>query len=187
MTQPDGQNDPARPISTGQEDRTVAGPVPRDDDRDALRPGEMRGPAPGGGDGGLSFIGWIETPWATRGACPRQGDPEAGPVCRVHVAEAYRPALLGLEDFARIELLYWLHGARRDLLQQSPLGDGAVRGTFALRSPLRPNPIGTSRVALVGITAGVLEVRGLDCLDGTPLVDIKPDRCAYTPLAAPRP
>ncbi len=83
-------------------------------------------------------------------------------------------------------MIYWLHRSRRDLLRQSPRDDGATRGTFALRSPLRPNPIGTSLVALVGREGSTLLVRGLDCLDGTPLVDLKPDRCAFTPLAPPQ-
>ncbi len=78
-------------------------------------------------------------------------------------------------------MIYWLHRSRRDLLRQSPRDDGATLGTFALRSPLRPNPIGISLVALVGREGSTLLVRGLDCLDGTPLVDLKPDRCAFTP------
>jgi tRNA (Thr-GGU) A37 N-methylase len=84
-------------------------------------------------------------------------------------------------------LLYWLHRSRRDLVLQSPRNDGETRGTFALRSPVRPNPIGTSIVDLVGIQGGTLLVRGLDCLDGTPLIDIKPDCNLFTPLAPPQP
>jgi tRNA (adenine37-N6)-methyltransferase len=56
-------------------------------------------------------------------------------------------------------------------------------GPFSLRSPLRPNPIATSICVLVGIEPGVLLVRGLDCLDGTPLLDIKPHRGEFTPQA----
>lgn len=169
MADPDGQNNP-HPAH----------------DRDALRPGEVVGSVPAGTDAGLTFIGWIRTPWHARGMCPRQGDRKDGPLCTLHIAPEFQAALQGLEDFGRIEVLYWLHQARRDLLQQSPKSDGALRGTFALRSPLRPNPIGTSLVRLEGISNGVLSVRGLDCLDGTPLIDIKPDRCSYTPLAPPR-
>ena len=80
-------------------------------------------------------------------------------------------------------MLYWLDRSRRDLLCQSPRGDGRTVGTFALRSPVRPNPIGTALVSLVGIEGAEVLVRGLDCLDGTPLLDIKPDRCAFTPQA----
>ncbi len=58
-----------------------------------------------------------------------------------------------------------------------------ARGTFSLRSPVRPNPIGTQRVRLVRVEEPDMFVRGLDCVDGTPLLDLKPDRCSYTPLA----
>jgi len=65
---------------------------------------------------------------------------------------------------------------RRDLTRQTPYSTGRTTGTFALRSPARPNPIASSVVALAGIEGTTLQVRGLDCLDGTPLIDIKPDR-----------
>lgn len=146
---------------------------------DAVRNGEVTADLPPATDAGLRFVGRLRTPFATRADCPRQGDPVDGPECRVEVDEAYRPALDGIESPAELELLYWLHAARRDLLRQSPRSDGAVRGTFALRSPLRPNPIGTSIVALVRREGDVLVVKGLDCLDGTPLLDIKPSRCGY--------
>ncbi|HEX2943799.1 MAG TPA: TrmO family methyltransferase, partial [Rhodopila sp.] len=67
---------------------------------------------------------------------------------------------------------------RRDVVVQTPLRTMQTAGTFALRSPLRPNPIASSVVALVGVDGGTLHVRGLDCLDGTPLIDVKPDRGA---------
>jgi len=75
----------------------------------------------------------------------------------------------------RIEVLYWMHLARRDLLQQVPSGASSSMGTFALRSPVRPNPVATSLVLVVSVEADGLTVRGLDCVDGTPLLDIKPD------------
>ena len=151
-------------------------------DRDAIRPGEVAAPLPAHTDAGLVFIGRIETPFKTRAECPRQGSRD-GPVCRIHVEAPYVAALAGLEEFTSIEVLYWMHEARRDLVTQSPKADGGTRGTFALRSPVRPNPIATALVVLVGIEGAVVTVRGLDCLDGTPLLDLKPDRCAYTPLA----
>ena len=83
-------------------------------------------------------------------------------------------------------MLYWLHQSRRDFVLQSPKNNGNTRGTFSLRSPVRPNPIGTSIVKLVGVEGNVVLVRGLDCLDETPLIDFKPDRCEFTPLAPPQ-
>ena len=100
--------------------------------------------------------------------------------------EPWLEALDGVAAFARLEVLYWLHLSRRDLVRQSPKNDGATRGTFALRSPVRPNPIGTSVVTLVGVEPAAILVRGLDCLDGTPLLDIKPDRSLFKPIAPPQ-
>lgn len=62
----------------------------------------------------------------------------------------------------------------------------AVHGTFSLRSPVRPNPIGTSIVKLEAVEGSTLLVRGLDCLDGTPLIDLKPDRTPFKPIAPPQ-
>ncbi|MBV8450322.1 MAG: tRNA (N6-threonylcarbamoyladenosine(37)-N6)-methyltransferase TrmO [Hyphomicrobiales bacterium] len=142
-----------------------------------LRPGEAAlssdpTPAPAV----LYFIGSIFTPWTKREECPRQGAID-GPLCRVEVAAPWLAALAGIESFERLQLLYWMHLSRRDLVLQNPRGGGDVRGTFALRSPLRPNPIASSLVALERVEGASLFVRGLDCISGTPLIDIKPEHC----------
>lgn len=155
--------------------------------RDQIRPGETHAQLPPAIDAGLRFIGTIQTPFKVRAECPRQGDPEAGPDCTITLDAVYEPALAGLDRFEFIEVLYWLHQARRDLLTQSPKADGQTRGTFSLRSPLRPNPIGTSVVRLIGCQGKSLTVRGLDCLTGTPLLDIKPYRCSYAVQARAKP
>jgi len=133
-------------------------------------------------DVSLIFIGRIHTPWTNRLVCPRQGRLD-GPVCRIDIFEPWVPALNCIAEFDRLEVLYWLHESRRDLLLQSPRNDGQARGTFSLRSPARPNPIGTSVVKLISIQGATLNVQGLDCLDGTPLIDLKPDRTLFTPIA----
>ena len=153
---------------------------------DEIRTAERAIEWPEATDAGLIFIGRIRTPWTSRMKCPRQGRPD-GPTCRIEIFEPWHEALAGIEDFARLEVLYWLHRSRRDLVLQSPRDDATVRGTFALRSPVRPNPIATSIVTLVGIEGSTLLVRGLDCLDGTPLLDLKPDRSLFTPLAPATP
>lgn len=150
-----------------------------------LREGEITAEIPARADATLTFIGRIRTPWTDRKDCPRQGRQD-GPECRLELDPPWEQALAGLEDYEEIEVLYWLDRSRRDLVVQNPKSDGRLFGTFALRSPQRPNPIGTSRVRLVSIDGPVLTVRGLDCLDGTPLVDIKPDRCAFSPKAPPK-
>ena len=153
-----------------------------DSSQDATRTGELEIPLPDRTDARLVFIGRIRTPFLTRDDCPRQGRPD-GPVCRIEIDEPWRPGLKGLQHYTSIEVIYWLHQARRDLIQQSPKSDGSATGTFALRSPLRPNPVAVSLVSLVAVEPDGLLERGLDCLDGTPLIDIKPDRCAYSPAA----
>lgn len=137
---------------------------------------------PAATDAGLIFIGRIRTPWRSRLACPRQGHAD-GPVCRIEIFPPWHEALAGVADYPCLEVLYWLDQARRDLVLQSPRNDGQVRGTFAIRSPMRPNPIATSIVDLLAVDGSTLVVRGLDCLDGTPLLDIKPDRAVFKPPA----
>jgi tRNA-Thr(GGU) m(6)t(6)A37 methyltransferase TsaA len=150
-----------------------------------IRDGEVAVTPPKPNDAGLVYIGRIRTPWTSRMEAPRQGRAD-GPICRIEVFEPWVAALDGLENYARIEVLYWLDKSRRDLVRQSPRNDGATRGTFSLRSPARPNPIGTSVAELVRVEGATLLVRGLDCLDGTPLLDLKPDRADFTPIAPPQ-
>lgn len=149
---------------------------------DAIRPGEATATLPGRADAHLVFIGRIRTPFVTRADCPRQGRSD-GPPCRIEVDQPWAAALAGLERHARVEVLYWMHQARRDMILQSPKCNGETLGTFAIRSPLRPNPIATAVCEIDRIDGAVLTVRGLDCLDGTPLLDLKPWRGEFTPLA----
>ncbi|HSI38999.1 MAG TPA: tRNA (N6-threonylcarbamoyladenosine(37)-N6)-methyltransferase TrmO [Xanthobacteraceae bacterium] len=151
-------------------------------DTSELRPAEKAVDWPGADDARLIFIGRIRTPWSARADCPRQGRSD-GPLCRIELFAPWQEALHGIENHARLEVLYWLHRSRRDLVLQSPRRDGTAKGTFALRSPVRPNPIGSSLVVLEGRDGDTLLVRGLDCLDGTPLIDLKPERCAFSPAA----
>jgi len=150
-------------------------PTPAEND---LRPGEETVELPRRTDAGVYFIGMIRTPWRTRRECPKRGDPDNGPVCTIEVAERWRDGLAGLARHKRIQVLYWMHEARRDLVRQTPF-QRETTGTFALRSPARPNPIASSYVELIGVNGNVLEVRGLDCLDGTPLIDLKPEFGAH--------
>ncbi len=146
---------------------------------DELREGEIAVTPPPPTDAGLVFIGRIRTPWTARSETPRQGSFD-GPICRLEIFEPWTQALTGLEKFEQVQVVYWLHQARRDLVLQRGHGQDGPRGTFALRSPVRPNPIGISVAALVGIEGSTVLVRGLDCLDGTPLIDLKPDRCVHS-------
>jgi tRNA-Thr(GGU) m(6)t(6)A37 methyltransferase TsaA len=150
-----------------------------------IRTAEVAVDPPAPTDAGLVFIGRIGTPWTSRLETPRQGRLD-GPICRIEIFEPWVPALDGVERYEQLEILYWLHLSRRDLVRQSPANDGTTRGTFSLRTPARPNPIGTSIVRLVGVEGHFVLVRGMDCLDGTPLLDLKPDRALFTPIAPPQ-
>ncbi|MBN8919378.1 MAG: tRNA (N6-threonylcarbamoyladenosine(37)-N6)-methyltransferase TrmO [Rhizobiales bacterium] len=155
---------------------TPPSPLPADThdlDRESLRDGEAVAKLPEHFDAGLYFIGSIRTPWTTRGECPKNAR-GSDAVCTIVVDERWREALRGLETCSHVIVLYWMHEARRDLVLQSPRHYGTPRGTFSIRSPVRPNPIALSVAQLVSIEGGVVKVRGIDCLDGTPLVDLKP-------------
>lgn len=140
---------------------------------DDIRPHEVAVALPDQTDAGVYFIGTIRTPWKTRDDCPRRTDPD-GPVCRIEIDPRWAEALRGLEAPGTVQVLYWMHQARRDLVVQAPRRRGIVAGTFALRSPVRPNPIASSMVELVAVEASAVLVRGMDCVDGTPLIDLKP-------------
>lgn len=140
-----------------------------------LRPHEQAVDLPAAFDAGLWFIGRIRTPWTDRAACPKRGDCDNGPLCRIEIADPWVPALDGVAGKERLQVLYWMHLSRRDAVSQNPnFGDRAY-GTFSIRSPLRPNPIASSIVRLIAVEGAVVTVRGLDCVDGTPLVDLKPE------------
>ena len=119
------------------------------------------------------FIGRIKTPWTDRHTCPRSGS-VFGEICEITLQDDYAPGLQSIDTCSHLIVLYWMHEARRDLIVQAPAFDSATHGCFALRTPIRPNPVSLSVVELIEREGSVLKVRGLDCLDGTPLIDIKP-------------
>jgi len=101
-----------------------------------------------------------------------------GEICEVEVRPAYAEGLLGIEQAKELQILYWMHrlsDTDRRLLTAHPMGETSrpQRGVFALRSPMRPNPIGSSVVELIQVEGTRLRVRGLDAFDGSPVVDIK--------------
>ena len=143
------------------------------DDAFGIRPGEEAVELPGRTDAGVYFIGRIRTPWTRREDCPKNAR-ESDAVCSIEIDARWAPALKDVETCSHLLVLYWMDKARRDLALQVPRHYGEQRGTFALRSPARPNPIALSVVRLLKVEGAKLSVVGLDCLDGTPLLDIKP-------------
>jgi tRNA-Thr(GGU) m(6)t(6)A37 methyltransferase TsaA len=118
-------------------------------------------------------IGEIITPYKTLAECPRNIDPD-GPPCELILRDDLRDGLLGLTAGQHILILYWLEHADRSSTRQNSRRTGELAGVFALRTPNRPNPIGAAVLPIEKIDDGVITVRGLDCLNGTPLLDIKP-------------
>jgi tRNA-Thr(GGU) m(6)t(6)A37 methyltransferase TsaA len=139
-----------------------------------IRSGEVAIDLPEAFDASVYFIGRIRTPFKRREDCPRN-TAASDAVGRVELDPRYAAGLKDLELYSHAILLYWMDHARRDLIKQVPAHlKGHPRGTFALRSPVRPNPIALAVVEIVGIEGTTVTVRTVDCLDGTPLIDIKP-------------
>jgi tRNA-Thr(GGU) m(6)t(6)A37 methyltransferase TsaA len=138
-----------------------------------LRQGEISVELPEHFDASLYFIGRIRTPWTKRQDCPKNAR-ESDAVCTIEVDERWVPGLKDIESCTHLVVLYWMDRAPRDIVLQVPRHYGVQRGTFSLRSPARPNPIAMSVVRLTKVEGAKLSVVGLDCLDGTPLLDLKP-------------
>ena len=138
-----------------------------------LREGEISVPLPEQTDAGIYFIGRIRTPWKKRQDCPKNAR-ESEALCTIEVAARWAKAVKDVESCSHLVVLYWMDRAPRNLVLQVPAHYGVQRGTFALRSPARPNPIAMSVVRLKRVKGRTLTVIGLDCLDRTPLLDIKP-------------
>jgi len=119
-------------------------------------------------------IGTIHTPFTDSAGMPIQSAGAIGVNGTVEVFDEYQDGLQDIEGFSHIVLLYVFHRSEGYNLKVVPFLDAQSRGLFATRAPKRPNPIGLSVVQLDGIENGVLHVRNVDMLDGTPLLDIKP-------------
>jgi len=123
----------------------------------------------------LRPIGFVESPLTELQAAPRQGD-EGSPDCWLIFNPDVRPALDGLRPGDDILVITWLHLADRTVLQVHPRSDISrpMRGVFATRSQHRPNPLGVHVVTILGVDDLRMRVQGLEAVDGTPIVDIKP-------------
>ncbi|MGH2355023.1 MAG: tRNA (N6-threonylcarbamoyladenosine(37)-N6)-methyltransferase TrmO [Chloroflexota bacterium] len=120
-------------------------------------------------------IGWVESPLVERDAAPKQGH-EGAPDAWLVFAPAMHDGLRDLAVGEEVFVLTWLHLARRDVLVVHPRDDPAnpERGVFSTRSADRPNPIGLHRVEIIAVDTGRIQVRPLEAVDGTPILDVKP-------------
>ena len=121
----------------------------------------------------LKFIGYIETPYENIGDCPRNIQLD-GPECKLVLNKEYEAGLNGIVAGQEILILYWFVNVDRNRLQQTSKRTGEFAGVFALRTPNRPNPIGAAVIKIKKLKGHEIFVKGLDCLNGTPLIDIKP-------------
>jgi tRNA-Thr(GGU) m(6)t(6)A37 methyltransferase TsaA len=138
-----------------------------------LREGEIAVDLPARFDASLYYIGRVHTPWKRREDCPKNPR-ETDAVCTIVLDPRWVAGLQGLESVSHVVVLYWMDRARRDLVLQAPHHYPERRGTFALRSPVRPNPIAVSVARLIRVEGNTVSVVGLDCVDDTPLLDLKP-------------
>lgn len=120
-------------------------------------------------------VGRVVSSLTDPAAAPKQGD-EGAPDAWLEFEPEYADALGGLAAGDEVFVLTWLHRARRDVLEVHPRDDPArpLTGVFATRSADRPNPIGLHRVSVEAVEPGRLRVRGLEAVDGTPVLDVKP-------------
>lgn len=118
-------------------------------------------------------IGVIRSPYKDMDQAPHQGR-FSKEIFEIEIFPEFEEGLKDIETCTHLIILYWLHKAERDKLLAKPPHDNRIHGVFATRSPHRPNPIGFAVVELIERKGRILRVRGLDAINGTPVVDIKP-------------
>jgi tRNA-Thr(GGU) m(6)t(6)A37 methyltransferase TsaA len=121
-----------------------------------------------------SPIGVVHSPFKEPKGTPIQPPSAEGVAGTVEVFPECVEGLKDLDGFSHIILLYHFHLSKESPLRVKPFMDDEVHGVFAMRGPSRPNPIGLSVVRLVRVEGNVLHIEGVDIVDGTPLLDIKP-------------
>lgn len=122
----------------------------------------------------LQIIGMLHGDIASREDAPKNYS-ESKRVGTIEVFPQFTEGLEGMAAGQTIVVLFWLHEAKRDILKVYPRGDTSrkQRGVFTTRSPMRPNPIAISELKVLDVKNNLIEVSGLDILDGTPILDIK--------------
>lgn len=122
----------------------------------------------------LQFIGVLHGDIRSRAEAPKNFD-ESDRAGTLEIYPEFQEGIDGIVPGQTIVVLFWLHQAARDILKVYPRGDRSrgLRGVFATRSPVRPNPIAISELQVLAVDGNKIEVSGLDILDGTPIVDIK--------------
>jgi len=123
----------------------------------------------------ISPVGYVRSDITAREHAPRQGR-DASAEARIEILPQYINAVDGIKQWSQLLVICWLHLADRDTLAVHPRGDASapLTGIFGTRSPARPNPLAVYTADLLSVEGNVLNVRGIDAVDGTPVLDIKP-------------
>lgn len=119
----------------------------------------------------VTFIGIIHSPYTRPRESPSQPD---GTKCTIEIYGQYAEGLKDVERFSHIHVIYWLHQSRGHTLLVNTPWDDKPHGLFATRSPHRVNPIAYAVARLVRRSGAILTVQGIDAIEGTPVIDIKP-------------
>jgi len=119
----------------------------------------------------LKIIGVVHSPYKTTADAPFQGNDK---ISKIEISKEYEGGLKDIEGFTHLHVFYWLHKSKGFSLIVITPWDTISHGLFTTRSPHRPNPIGHAVVELVEQKDNILSVRGLDAIEGTPVMDIKP-------------
>ncbi len=122
----------------------------------------------------LPIIGALRTPYATLADIPRQAALNPDAIGRAELYPEYAPGLANLEEFGRIWLYFLFDQATATDMIVRSRKEGRPMGVFATRSPARPARLGVSLVELVSVEGSTVTFKGVDMLDNTPLLDIKP-------------
>ena len=123
----------------------------------------------------ISPVGYVRSDVTDRGQAPRQGR-DADLDARIEILTQYSEALDGIGKWSQLLVICWMHLADRDILAVHPRrnANAPLTGVFGTRSPARPNPVAVYTVDLLSVEGSTLYVRGIDAIDGTPVLDIKP-------------
>jgi tRNA-Thr(GGU) m(6)t(6)A37 methyltransferase TsaA len=123
----------------------------------------------------LRPVGWVESPLIDPARAPKQGD-EGSPLAWLVFHPSFAEAVRDLSPGDDVIVLTWLHQASREVLRVHPRSNpaNAEQGVFSTRSPDRPNPIGLHEVSIVAVDGERVQVRDLEAVDGTPILDVKP-------------
>ncbi|KPJ69358.1 MAG: tRNA-Thr(GGU) m(6)t(6)A37 methyltransferase TsaA [Syntrophobacter sp. DG_60] len=119
----------------------------------------------------LKPIGIVHSPYKTRAEAPPQGKSD---ILEIEIFKEYEEGLKDIETFSHLHVIYWMHKSKDYSLLITTPWDTKLHGLFATRTPNRPNPLGHSVVELIERKGNILKVRGLDAIEGTPVIDIKP-------------